>query len=381
MRGIAITGIAETVPTRRSEKGLHELVVEACLAACADAGIRPEEIDGIVSDGVVMPTTVGHDYVAAQLGATREFDASISYGGAGTAAALMLAEMAIHSGRATNVLCYFGVDWGTRAGGPYAFHDLYPAKMAYEKPYGFNAQPTYFALWARRYMHELGLDEEHLAALAVAQRESALQNGRGQIAKPLNRENYFAARMIADPLRVPDCCLISDGAGAFVMTSAERAEDAPKPPVEIMGVGYAAVPATCDDVFTQGPDLLTLPAVREAGGKALRAAGIEIADVDFAEIYDCFSISCLIQIEDLGFCEKGEAGPMALAGEPRIGGRLPVNTHGGLLSYSYLLGVEHVIEAVRQLRGEAGRAQVTDAEIGLVGGLSMPDYGVLVLGR
>ncbi len=381
MGGIAITGIAETTPTRRADKGLHELVVEAALAACADAGIGPEEIDGIVTDGVVMPTTVPHDFVAAQLGASRGFDAALSYGGAGTTAAPMLAEMAIASGRATNVLCYFGVDWGTRTGGPYAFHDLYPAKLAYEKPYGFNAQPTYFALWARRYMHELGLREEHLAALCVAQRENALAHGGGQTSAPLTRDDYFASRMIAEPLRVPDCCLISDGAGAFVMTSRERALDAPRPPVHVLATGYAAEPTSGEDVFTQGPDLLTLPAVRAAADQALGRAGIGIGDVDFAEVYDCFSISCLMQIEDLGFCAKGEAGPLALAGETRIGGRLPVNTHGGLMSYSYLLGVEHVIEAVRQLRGDGGGAQVAGAEIGLVGGLSPPDYGVLVLGR
>ncbi len=138
---------------------------------------------------------------------------------------------------------------------------------------------------------------------------------------------------------------------------------------------------TGDDVFTQNPDQLTIPGARTACRRAIGEAGIELQAVDFAEIYDCFTISCLMQIEDLGFCKKGEAGSLVREQGIGIDGGLPVNTHGGLLAHSYLLGAEHVVEAVRQLRGEAGGAQVKDAEVGLVSGLSVPDYGVLVLGR
>jgi acetyl-CoA acetyltransferase len=230
-------------------------------------------------------------------------------------------------------------------------------------------------------MHEYGLEEGDLATIAVSQRENAMRNGRGQAKRPLNYEDYFNSRMISDPLRVPDCCLISDGVGAYVMTSAERARDCRKAPVEVLGVGFASEPISGDDVFTQKREMLRMPAAAKASQLAQERSGVSLDDVDFAEIYDCFTISCLMQIEDIGFCGKGEASAFIREKGIGIDGGLPVNTHGGLLSYSYRLGIEHVVEAVRQLRGEAGEAQVKDAEIGLVSGLSVPDYGVLMLGR
>ena len=357
------------------------MTIDAVLAALDDAGLEPSDVDGIVTDTVVMPTSVPRDYVAGQLGISLRYDAAISYGGASIVAAPMLAAQAIASGRATTVLVYFGVDWGTRASGPYGFHDIYPAKLEYEKPYGFNAQPIYFGLWARRYMHEYGLTSRQLGALCVTQREHALLKGGGQIPKTLTLNDYENAPMISDPLRVPDCCLISDGAGAYVMTSLERARDLAKPPVQVIGTGFASVPTTGDSVFTQGSDLMTIPGAEQAALQALGEAGIGHRDVNFLETYDCFSISCLLQIEDMGFCPKGEVGAFVEEGHVRIGGALPVNTHGGLLSYSYRLGIEHVTEAVRQLRGEAGGNQVESAEVGVVSGLSIPDYGVLALAR
>ena len=234
---IAIVGIGETPPVRRSAKSLKELVIDACSAALADAGIDAADVDGIVTDAGLMPLTVGHDYVAGQLGISRRWDAALSYGAAAHCYAPILAQSAISAGQANVVLYYFGVDWGTRPGGPYAFHDAFPAKLAFEKPYGFNAQPVYFGFWARRFMHEHDLAESALATLAVTQRQHAIRNGRAQILKPMELDDYFASRMIAEPLRVPDCCLISDGAGAYVMTSVDRARDCPKPTVKVLGAG------------------------------------------------------------------------------------------------------------------------------------------------
>jgi len=378
---IAIAGIGETRPVRRSEKGLRALVVEAIEAALADAGLDPSDVDGVVSDGLVMPSTVPRDWVAAQFGFARDYDGGMSFGGAASASAPIHAQLAIGSGLARTLVYYFGVDWGTRASGPYGFHDLYAAKAAFEKPYGFVGQPQYFALWARRYMHQYGLSERDLATIAVTQRRSALLNPLSQATRPLSYEDYFAARMVSEPLRVPDCCLITDGACAFVMTSLERARDLAKAPVRVLGVGFGSEPITGDDVFTQPGGMMRIPGARQAADKALRQAGVTLADVDFAEVYDCFTISCLLQLEEIGFCKRGEGADFIREKGIGIDGGLPVNTHGGLLSHSYLLGVEHVIEAVRQLRGAAGRAQVRDAEIGLVGGLSNPDYGVMILGR
>jgi acetyl-CoA acetyltransferase len=378
---IAIVGIGQTVPVRRSAKGIRELVVEAIELALEDAGLEAREVDGVITDGLVMPTTVPRDFIAAQFGMDRRFDGGISFGGAGTASAPQLARMAISSGLAKTVLFYFGVDWGSRPSGPYGFHDLYAAKMAYEKPHGFTGQPCYFALWARRYMHEFGLTEEDLATIAVTQRQNALRNPRSQATKPMSYADYYAARVISDPLRVPDCCLITDGAAAFVMTSMDRARDLPNPPVRVLGTGFGSEPITGDDVFTQPAGMARIPGAKAAGERALGEAGLSLGDVDFAELYDCFTISCLMQVEALGFCERGEGGAFIREKDMGIEGKLPINTHGGLLSHSYLLGVEHVVEAVRQLRGVAGEAQVANARIGLVGGLSNPDYGVLLLGR
>lgn len=378
---IAIVGVGQTSPVRRSDRDLRALVTEAVQLALADAGIEPQEVDGVISDGVIMPASVPREYVAAQFGITRRFDGGMSYGGAGSVCAPLLARMAIETGQADVVVYYFGVDWGSRESGPYGFHHIYPAKMAFEKPVGFNAQPAYFALWAQRYRHEYGLEQADLAAIATTQRASAIRNGRAQLRKPLSIADYHASRMISDPLRAADCCVITDGAAAFVMTRMDRARDCRKRPVRVLGCGFASEAMTADDVFTQKPEQLTIPGAREACGRALGEAGIGLEAVDFAEIYDCFTISCLMQIEDLGFCRKGEAGAFIREKGTGIDGALPVNTHGGLLAHSYLLGAEHVVEAVRQLRGEAGEAQVRDAEVGLVSGLSVPDYGVLLLGR
>lgn len=381
MTPIAIVGVGETPAVRRSEKGLRALVVEAVANALDDAGLKPSDVDGILTDGLVMPTTVPRDFVAAQFGIDRRYDGGMSFGGAGSACAPQLAQLAISSGLAKVVVYYFGVDWGTRTSGPYGFHDLYAGKMAFEKPYGFNAQPSYFALWARRYRHEYGLTERDLATIAVTQRASALLNPRAQSRKPMSYDDYFAARIVSDPLRVPDCCLITDGACAFVMTSLERARDLPKPPVRVLGTGFGSEPVNGDDAFTQPGGMMRIPGAKAAAARALGQAGLTHADIDFAEIYDCFSISCLLQIEEVGFCKRGEGAAFIREKGIGIDGGLPVNTHGGLLSHSYLLGVEHVVEAVRQLRGESGKAQVKDARVGLVGGLSNPDYGVLLLGR
>jgi acetyl-CoA acetyltransferase len=378
---IAIVGIGETRPVRRSDKGLRTLVVEAIEMALVDAGIEPQDVDGIVSDGLVMPSTVPRDWVAAQFGFQRSYDGGMSFGGAASACAPIHAQLAISSGMAKTLVYYFGVDWGTRTLGPYGFHDLYAAKLQFEKPYGFTGQPQYFALWARRYMHEYGLTERDLATIAVTQRENALCNPLSQSTRPMTYDDYFAARMVSDPLRVPDCCLITDGACAFVMTSLERARDLAKPPVRVLGAGFGSEPITGDDVFTQPVGMMRIPGAGIATRKALEQAGVTLEDVDFAEIYDCFTISCLLQLEDIGFCRRGEGPGFMRDKGIGIGGKLPINTHGGLLSHSYLLGVEHVVEAVRQLRGEAGRGQVSGAEIGLVGGLSNPDYGVMILGR
>jgi acetyl-CoA acetyltransferase len=228
-------------------------------------------------------------------------------------------------------------------------------------------------------MHEYGLTSKQLASVALTQRRHAILNGNAQMRKPITYDDYETSRVVADPLRVLDCCLMTDGAAAFVMCSAERAADYKQPPVYMMGAGYHCVPISGNSIFVQNPDYLGAPGAPEATQKALSMAGISLQDIDFAEVYDCFSISFLLELEDIGFCGKGEAGAFVEEGHTAIGGSLPVNTHGGLMSHGYLLGMNHVVETVRQLRGQAGSAQVSDAEIGLFGGMGSPEYGTLIL--
>lgn len=378
---VSIVGVAETPPCRTSDRDLRALVLDAVRNALDDAGIRPSEVDGVVSDAGIMPNTVPAEFVAAHLGANRRFSCGSSFGGAGICAAPMLAEAALAGGHASVVVCYFGVDWGSAPSGPYGFHDAYPAKRTFEKPYGFIAQPSYFALWARRYLNRHPEALAAFAELAVLHSENAQKTTRSQLRNPTTLESYYNSPVVSDPLRVRDCCLISDGAGAFVMTSRSRARDCRKRPVHVLASALAAPPITGDDVFTQNGNLTELPGASEAMTAALSMANIDRSDLDFAQIYDCFTISCVLQLEGLGFCGEGEGASYVLDGHVRRNGRLPINTHGGLLAYSYRLGIEHVVEAVRQLRGEAGAGQLDDPQVGIVTGLSMPDYGVMVLGR
>ena len=372
-----IVGIGETEAVRRSPDDLRTMVEKACRAAIDDAGLNPADIDAVVTDTGIMPLTVPMEWVSAQFGIESRFHGGISTGGAGIVGAPVLARMLIESGMARSVLCYFGVDWGTRPGGPYAFHEMYPAKNAFEKPYGFSAQPIYFGMLAQRYAREYGMPCDYLALIATAMRENAAVNGRGQIRQPMDEAQYCASRMISEPLRAADCCLISDGAGAFVMASDEIAARCRKP-VRIAGCGFASEPRSAEDLFTQG-EILRTPGADLASRRAQEQAGLSLDAMDFAQIYDCFSISCLLQLEDIGFCGKGEGMDFVRQKGITVAGGLPVNTHGGLLAHSYRLGIEHVTEAVRQLRGEAGPGQVPEARLGLVSGYSPPDYSVMIL--
>jgi acetyl-CoA acetyltransferase len=226
--------------------------------------------------------------------------------------------------------------------------------------------PGHHALAAARHMHEFGTTSRQLGAIAVATRKHANMNPAATMySKPLTLEDHQKARWIVEPLRLPDCSLMTDGGAAFIVTSAERAMDLKQKPVYIMGMGMNHPHCSVMDAKT----LTTL------GGKvsseiAYKMAGVGPKDMDFAQIYDCFTITTLITLEDYGFCPKGEGGRWVEGGRIEVGGELPVNTHGGLLSHAHLEGITHVTEAVKQLRGgnvEPAR-QVKDAKVGIVSG-------------
>jgi acetyl-CoA acetyltransferase len=376
---IAIVGVGGTPPVRRSDRGIRELVVEACLAAIADAGLRPGDIDGVVTDVSYMPLRVPADEVAIALGLPDgRFSAHGLVGGAGVVGAPELARLAIAAGRARHVLSYYGADFGSAEGGPYAFPVALDAKAAVEMPFGWYGQPLAFAAMAQRYRHLYGLTPEQQAEVPMAARAHAAGTPGALRPRPLSLSDYLASPLIAEPFRSPDCSVISDGATAFVMTSLERARDLRRPPVVVAGIGTASAPFTQADYFTQHAPYPSTPAAVSAP-RALAEAGLGPADVDVAELYDCFTITTLLQLEECGFCGRGEAAAFVEGGRIGPGGRLPVNTHGGLLAHSYLVGAEHVTEAVRQLRGERGEAQVPGAEVALVTGLGVPDHATLVL--
>jgi acetyl-CoA acetyltransferase len=245
-------------------------------------------------------------------------------------------------------------------------------------PFGFYGQPVYFAATAARYAHEYGLPEEHLGSIAVSARAHAMRTPNALRREPLTMADYLAQPFLAEPLRKLDCCLVNDGGVAYVMTNVERARDLRHPPVVVAGVGMASKPVTQAQYFSQSKDLLRTAAI-SSGRRAFADAGLGPADVGYAEIYDCFTISMLLQLEDLGFAAKGEGGAFAASGALGPSGSLPTNTHGGLLCQSYMMAASHVVEAVRQIRGERGSGQIDRTDVGLVAGLGAPKHSTLIL--
>jgi acetyl-CoA acetyltransferase len=372
---VAIVGVGETEFRRRHERGLDSLVVEASRRAIADSGLRPDEVDGIVLPVSQPPA----DEIAIGAGIrSRRYTAINAYTpGAGPVAALVEARLAIAAGLATAVLVPYGIRT-SNPGGPYAFHAADPLKADLEMPVGYYGQPLYFAGIAQRYRHEYGLEPEQTGSLAVAQREWAARTPNSQKPERITMADYLAAPLIAEPLRSLDCCLITDGAAAYVVTTVERARDLRQKPVVVRGVAASSNPWTLTEMFTQSPRFLDI-GPGDAGRRAFAEAGIRHADVDFAEIYDCFTMSIILQLESLGFCRAGEGASFVANGRTAPGGALPVNTDGGHLSHAYVPGMTHVVEAVRQLRGQRGEAQVAGAELGVVSTFAGPDHATLVL--
>jgi acetyl-CoA acetyltransferase len=227
-------------------------------------------------------------------------------------------------------------------------------------------------------MELYGTTSRQFAAIAVATRNHAILNGAAMMTKPMTIEDHQSSRMIADPFRLFDCCIESDGGAAVVVSAAERAKDLRKRPVYVIGVaeGHPDSPS----VITQRPDITRL-GIAKAAPKAFGMAGVTHDDIDVAEIYDCFTYIVLCQLEDMGFCRKGEGGPFVESGAICLGGSLPINTHGGLLSQAHMGGMNHIVELVRQLRGEAGRMQVQGAKTGLVTGFGDLGNGSIAIMR
>jgi acetyl-CoA acetyltransferase len=379
-RVACITGVGESVYQRRCAIPVAGLVHAAVTAAFDDAGVTAGEIDAVFTESSVMPTLFPTDKLIAQerLAGVRQASYHSTYG-PGIGQAVSAAAAAIDAEDIDTALVYFGVDFGSRPGAVYALHGVHPLKRDLEFTHGLFGQPTYFALFARRYMHVYGVGEDELrdalCAIAVRTRENALTNPAAICTEPLDPERYAAAKMIADPLCLYDCSLTSDGAAAIVLSRAERAEQ----PVRVLGAGYGQSLLDESSVFTQNPSYPRLPFVQASADRAFAAAGVGREDIDVAEIYDCFTISLLLQLEDMGFCTAGEGAAFVANGAIGRDSPLPVNTHGGLLSQAYVMGINHIVEAVSQLRGRAGAGQVAGATLAAVGLLASREHATLIL--
>lgn len=349
------------------------LQLQAAGRAVADAGLRNRDIDGIMP----FPPLGTAEEFAANLGIdTLRFAATIHMGGATPVASLQTAAMAVSTGVAQHVLILGGWNGysGARTRQVVTDASALPGggiARDYYLPHGLTAPPQWYALMARRHMHEFGTTHEQLGTIAVTMRKHAQLNPNAVMCgRPMTMEDYLKSPVIADPYRLFDCCLETDGAAAVVVTLAERARALKPAPVYIMGVA-AGQPYPADEITNRRDIFRTGLSV--AAPKAFAMAGITPRDVHFVQIYDCFTFEVLQQIEEAGFCARGEGGPFVTGGRIELGGELPINTHGGLLSEAHTLGINHIVEAVRQLRHEAGPRQVRQAEIGVVTGRG--DFG------
>lgn len=302
-------------------------------------------------------------------------------GGASFEVMLEHALAALVAGRCDVALITYGSTQLSSAGRNLGvqFGPISPIARQYEEPFGLNLVGSY-ALAAQRHMHEYGTTSEQLAEIAVTMRRHAGLNPLARYRDPMTVDDVLASRMIASPLHKLDCCVVTDGGGAVVLTRADRAREGPEEPVWVLGAAHRTEHLHIIDM----PDLTSTVAA-DTGRRAMAEAGIRPTDVDVLLTYDSFTITALLAIEDLGFCAKGDGGPFVGDGRIGLGGELPVNPDGGALSSNHpgMRGIFLLIEAVRQLRGQGGPRQVKGAEIAVAHGVGgwLSSHGTVVLGR
>jgi acetyl-CoA acetyltransferase len=336
-----------------------DLIGQATDRVLADAGLEKKDIDGLFSASAYysMATVSAGEY----LGIRPRYSDATNMGGSSFVSHLLHAAVALEAGLCEVALVTYAST--QRSGG--GFRGLSEPSNPYETPYGPRYPVSMYALAASRHMYEYGTTREQLAEVAVAARRWAQMNPRAFKRDDLTVEDVLASRMVSSPLSILDCCLVTDGGGALLVTSAERAKDLRKPPVYLLGAGEAHWHRN----ISQMPDLTTTAAT-DSGRRAYEMAGVGPEDVDVAMLYDAFTINLILFLEDLGFCEKGEGGAFVEDGRIAPKGVLAVNTNGGGLSYNHpgMYGLLLLIEAVRQLRGECGERQVEGAAVALAHG-------------
>jgi acetyl-CoA acetyltransferase len=358
--GVAIVGAAESdLGKVQPGLGAIDLMAQAVGRALQDCGLGLAEVDGVfaTTSQSRMPTLALCEYLGIR---PRHHDAT-NMGGASFMSMVARAQAALASGLCSVAVIAYGSTQRSMGRANVAAPDPNPHEAPYKPLYTASS----YALAASRHMHQYGTTRAQLAAIAVAARQWALRNPAAWEKKPLSIDDVLASPMISDPLTLRDCCLVTDGGGAIVLTRADRARDLPRPPAYVLGVGEALSHYS----IAAMPDLTTTAAV-ESGAQAYRMAGLAPADMDVLQLYDAFTITTLLFLEDLGFCAKGEGGAFVQDGRIAPGGALPVNTSGGGLSYCHpgMYGIFALIEAVRQLRGECGGRQVPGCATALAHG-------------
>jgi acetyl-CoA acetyltransferase len=360
---IAIAGVYEH-PTRWApERSEAQIMAECARGALEDAGLELSQVDGLLAAGMGMGP-MGVVSLAEYLNLKPRYLDGTNIGGSSFVAHVNHAAAAIHAGLCEVALILYGstaassavaIGTGGRGGRD-------PA-ASFVSPYGMTTVGSY-ALVAQRHMHDHGTTSEQLAEIAVVTRRHAGLNPHAKMRAPITVADVLESRLISAPLHLLDCCIISDGGGAVIVTSTDRARDLRRRPVLLRGSSEAVAHQEIG-----APDLLTI-AARQSGEAAFRMAGVTRDDVDFCMVYDSFTITVLVTLENLGFCKPGEGGAFVQGGRIALGGELPLNLDGGGLSSNHpgMRGIFLVIEATRQLRGECGERQVQGARIGLVHG-------------
>jgi acetyl-CoA acetyltransferase len=355
----AIVGVGESDVGRRLGRSGMALHLEAIKRALADTGLDKSAIDGLLTRPSHSNPQFNYSGVlAGRLGIAPSYFNDVALSGASSAAMIMEAVAALEAGLCTTVICVNGDAQGAnRRGG------LTNWIEDFERPYGMLGAPESYALAARRHMHEFGTTTDQFGAVAVTCRKHASLNPNATFRTPITLDDHRASRFVAEPFRLLDCCPVTDGAGALIITSAERARDLAKRPVYILGLGQGFTHS--DLAYTP---TMTTAAMRSSAHRAYAMAKLGPKDIDLAQLYDCFTYVVLLTLEDYGFCGKGEGGAFVEGGRIELGGVLPVNTGGGLLSHGHASGTLLITEAAIQMRGEAGARQVAGAETVIVSG-------------
>jgi acetyl-CoA acetyltransferase len=378
----AIAGLGLTPQGKVFGRSAVGFAVDAVALALADAGLERTDLDGLlVNPGLSWNDMGMGSFQLQQALGLRDLrlSATMNLGGATACAMIQHAAQAIAAGVCSTVACVFSdaplkppaaAGQKTGSGGAYAF------ARGWEAAYGYFGVNAMYALVTRRHMHRYGTTQDQLGSVAVAQRRWANLNPQAQMhGQPLSLDDYRRSRWIVEPFHLLDCCLVSNGGCAVVVTGAERARSLRRPPVYVLGMGQGHLGGDPSDTLASGAVLAREP--------AFRMAGLQLGDVDVAELYDCYTFTVVVTLEDYGFCAKGEGGAFAAEHHTGPDGKLKLNTGGGQLSSFYMWGMTPVSEAVIQLRGDGGARQVARHEVALVSGNGgvLSTHSTLLLGR